>query len=117
MEVFDGELLAIGLALDLAIEKRDPLQKHGVKTVAVFSDSQAAIRRAAHLEPGQGAATGEADQQEGAEPPRPRHHNRDPLGPRALRHPWKRRSRPSGELGPRCKWKHGDRAAIHLGLE
>jgi hypothetical protein len=27
---------------------------HGVKMVAVFSDSQAAIRRAAHLEPGPG---------------------------------------------------------------
>jgi len=51
MEVFDAELWATGLALDVAIEKRETLQKHGVKTVAVFSDSQAAIRRAAHLEP------------------------------------------------------------------
>jgi ribonuclease HI len=54
MEVFDAELWAIGLALDVAIEKRETLQKHGVKTVAVFSDSQAAIRRTAHLEPGPG---------------------------------------------------------------
>jgi len=54
MEVFDAELWAIGLALDAAIEKRETLQKHGVETVAVFSDSQAAIRRTAHLEPGPG---------------------------------------------------------------
>jgi len=54
MEVFDAELWAIGLALDVTIEKRETLQKHGVKTVAVFSDSQAAIRRMAHLEPGPG---------------------------------------------------------------
>jgi len=54
MEVFDAELWAIGLALDVAIEKRETLQKHGVETVAVFSDSQAAIRRTAHLEPGPG---------------------------------------------------------------
>jgi ribonuclease HI len=54
MEVFDTELWAIGLVLDVVIEKRTTLQKHGVKTVAVFSDSQAAIRRAARLEPGPG---------------------------------------------------------------
>jgi ribonuclease HI len=54
MEVFDAELGAIGLALDVAIEKRQTLQKHGVKTVAVFSDSQGAIRRAPHLVPGPG---------------------------------------------------------------
>ena len=54
IEVFDADLWAIGLALELAIEKRGILQKHGVNTVAVFSDSQAAIRRAAHLEPGPG---------------------------------------------------------------
>jgi len=52
MEVFDAELLAIMLALDVAIENRETLQVHGVKMVAVFSDSQAAIRRVAHLEPG-----------------------------------------------------------------
>jgi hypothetical protein len=49
MEVFDTELWAFGLGLDVAIEKRETLHKHGVKTGAVFSDSQAAIRRAAHL--------------------------------------------------------------------
>jgi len=43
MEGFDAELWAIGLALNVAIEKRETLQVHGVKTVAVFSDSQAAI--------------------------------------------------------------------------
>jgi len=43
MQIFDAELLAIGLALDMAIEKRDTLEKHGVKTVTVFSDLQAAI--------------------------------------------------------------------------
>jgi hypothetical protein len=43
MEVFDAELCAIGLALDVAIEKRDTLHTDRVKTVAVFSDSQPAI--------------------------------------------------------------------------
>jgi hypothetical protein len=43
MEVFDAEVWAIALVLNVAIEKRDTLQKHGVKMVAVFSDSQAAI--------------------------------------------------------------------------
>ena len=54
MEVFDAELWAIGLLLDVVIEKKETLQEHGVKTVAVFSDSQAAIRCMAHLEPGPG---------------------------------------------------------------
>jgi len=54
MEVFDDELWAIGLAVEVMIEKTKTLQRHGVKTVAVFSDSQAAIRRMAHLEPGLG---------------------------------------------------------------
>jgi hypothetical protein len=44
MEVFDATLWAIGLALDVRIEKRKTLQGHGVKMVAVFSDAQAAIR-------------------------------------------------------------------------
>jgi len=43
MEVFDGEIWVIGLALDIAIEKRETFQMHGVKMVAVCSDSQAAI--------------------------------------------------------------------------
>ena len=54
MEVFDAELWAIGLTLDLAIEPRGTLQIQGVKTVAVLSDSQAAIRWTAHLELGPG---------------------------------------------------------------
>jgi hypothetical protein len=54
MEIFATEQWAIGLALDVEIEKRGNLQEHGVKTVAVFSDSQAAIRRTAHLELGPG---------------------------------------------------------------
>jgi len=54
MEVFDAELWAIGLALGETIEKRETLQRHGVKTVAIFSASQTAIRRASQLEPGLG---------------------------------------------------------------
>jgi ribonuclease HI len=54
MEVLDAELWAIRLALDVEMEKRDTLQQHGVKLVAVLSNSQAAIRRMAHLEPGLG---------------------------------------------------------------
>jgi hypothetical protein len=54
MAVFDAELWAMELVLDVAIEKRETLQMHGVKMVAVFSDSQAAIQREAHLEPGPG---------------------------------------------------------------
>jgi len=54
MEVFDAERWAMGLALDVAIEKRETLQKHGMKTAALVRDSQGAIRRAAHLEPGPG---------------------------------------------------------------
>jgi hypothetical protein len=44
MDVFDTELWAIGLALDVAIEQRETLQMHGVKMVAVCSDPQAAIQ-------------------------------------------------------------------------
>jgi len=54
MEVFDAELWAIGLALEVTIERRETLQRHAVKTVTVFRNSQAAIRRTAHLEPGPG---------------------------------------------------------------
>ena len=54
IEGFDAELWAIGLALDETVKKRETLQRHGVKSVAVFSDSQAAIRLMAHLEPGPG---------------------------------------------------------------
>jgi len=44
MEGFEAELWAIGLAHDVAIGKRETLQKRGGETVAVFSDSQAIIR-------------------------------------------------------------------------
>jgi hypothetical protein len=44
MEVFDAELWAIGLALGEMIEKRETLQRHGVKMVAIFSDSQTISR-------------------------------------------------------------------------
>jgi len=54
MEVFDAELWAIGLALGETVKRRERLQEHGVKTVAVISDSKAAIRRTAHIEPGLG---------------------------------------------------------------
>jgi len=54
MEVSYAKLWVIGLALDMAIEKRETLQRRGVKTVGVFSDSQATIPRTAHLEPGPG---------------------------------------------------------------
>ena len=43
MEIIDAELGAIGLALDVTIEKRETFQRHGVKTVAVFGDSQTTI--------------------------------------------------------------------------
>ena len=37
-QVFKAELWEIGLALEMALERRETLQVHGVKTVAVFSD-------------------------------------------------------------------------------
>jgi len=52
MEVFDAKLWAIGLALGETVHRGERLKQHGVKTVAVFSDSQAAIRQAARLEQG-----------------------------------------------------------------
>jgi len=52
MEVFDAGLWAIGLALWETVKRRDRHQQHGVIVVAVFSDSQAAIRQAAQLQPG-----------------------------------------------------------------
>jgi ribonuclease HI len=54
MEVFDAELWAIGLGVDVMIEKKETFHKHGLKKVAVLSDSQASIRPTAHLEPGPG---------------------------------------------------------------
>jgi len=54
MKVFHDELWAIGLGLDVAIQKSETLQQHGVKSVAVFSDAQATIRQAAHRQLGPG---------------------------------------------------------------
>jgi hypothetical protein len=54
VEVFDAEQPVFGLALDATVKKRETLRRNGVKTVAVFSDSQAAIGRTAHLELGTG---------------------------------------------------------------
>jgi len=54
IEVFDSELWAIGLVVKVTVEMRETLPRHGVKTVAVVRDSQAAIREMAHLEPGPG---------------------------------------------------------------
>ena len=56
--VIDAELCAIGLTPGERVKRSERPQQHGVKTVAVFSDSQAAIRRAAHLEPGPGQQLG-----------------------------------------------------------
>jgi len=58
MEVFDVEQGAIGLTLQVTIEKREILQRNRVKTVAVFSEPHAAIRRAAHLGLGPGQRLG-----------------------------------------------------------
>jgi len=106
--VFEAELWAIGLTLSETIRKKEPLQRNGVKTVAIFSDTQAAIRW---------TAISEMDQSEGVNPPYPRHHNRDSLDRRVLRYPGKQRSRPPGKLSLRCQRKHDNRAAIHLGFE
>jgi ribonuclease HI len=54
MEVFDAEQWAIGVALRKSVAKAEGLRACGVATVAVFSDSQAAIRRTAHLDAGPG---------------------------------------------------------------
>jgi ribonuclease HI len=52
MEVFDAEIWAIGVALQKSVSRAEALRAHGATTVAVFSDSQAAIRQTAHLDPG-----------------------------------------------------------------
>jgi hypothetical protein len=52
MEAFHAEVGANGLALDVAIEERETLQMHGVKTVTVVSNNPAVIRWVAHLELG-----------------------------------------------------------------
>jgi hypothetical protein len=43
MEVFNAELSVIALVLGETIKQRETLQRHGVKMVAIFSDSQTAI--------------------------------------------------------------------------
>jgi hypothetical protein len=52
VELFGAELWAIGVTFDAAIKNQATLQKDGVKMVAVRRDSQAAIRRVAHMEAG-----------------------------------------------------------------
>jgi hypothetical protein len=54
MAVLDAELWAIGVALRKSVVKVEALRAHEAMTVAGFSDSQAAIRRTAHLDPGPG---------------------------------------------------------------
>jgi len=58
MEVIDAELWANGLLLGETVKRRHRLQQHGVRSVAVCSDSQAAIRRVQHLEPVPGQLLG-----------------------------------------------------------
>jgi len=53
-EVFDTELWAIGIALRKSVARAETLTTHGVTRVAIFSDSQAAIRQMTHLDPGPG---------------------------------------------------------------
>jgi hypothetical protein len=52
MEVFVVELSAIRVALPKSVGKAEALGAHRVMTVAVFSDSHAAIRWTAHLDLG-----------------------------------------------------------------
>ena len=52
MMVSDTEMWAIRLAHDVAMERSETLQGHGVKMVAGVTDSKAAIRQAEHLELG-----------------------------------------------------------------
>jgi hypothetical protein len=50
MVVFDAALWAVELALEVTIENRETLQSHAGNMLAIFSDSQTAIGRAALLE-------------------------------------------------------------------
>jgi len=54
MEVINDTLWAIGLLLGEMNKKRKLLQRHGVKTVAILRDSEAAIRQTRHQETGPG---------------------------------------------------------------
>ena len=47
-------LCVIGVALRKSVAKAETVRAHGVTTVAVFSDSQAAIRWMMHQDPGRG---------------------------------------------------------------
>jgi hypothetical protein len=47
-----ASLWVIGLTLRESVRKRDMLQTHRTKRVAIFSNSQVAIWRMEHLEPG-----------------------------------------------------------------
>jgi len=66
---------------------------------------------------GPGAAIGEADWSESTGSRRPRHRNRDSLGPGTIRCPRQWRGRPPVKPGPRRQRRNGERIAIHLGLE
>ena len=90
MEVFHAELWAIGVALWMSVANAEALQAHGVTTVAVFSNSHAAIRRTAHLNPGPGQQLARAIH-EHARALYPGRRRRDPLGPGTLRHPLEQR--------------------------
>jgi hypothetical protein len=54
MEVLDAELWAIWIALKETAKRAEGLRLQGVQKVTIFSGSQAAVQRAAHLEIGPG---------------------------------------------------------------
>lgn len=54
MVVFDHNLWAMGLTLDVTIEMRETLPMHSVMMAAVFSDSPTTILLVKHPEPGPG---------------------------------------------------------------
>jgi len=77
---------------DWARARGDSQQKR--KTATAWSENSGSRQRLTGRNsmsgtPGAGprAATGEANQQKGAESPRPRHRDQDPLGPGTLLHP------------------------------
>jgi hypothetical protein len=52
MEIFDAALWVIWIALKETVKRGETLHSQGVQNAMISSDSQAAIRRAAHLEIG-----------------------------------------------------------------
>ena len=54
MEVYNVELWVIGVALRESVKKRVALHANGAMKMAIFSDSQAAIRWTEHLVLGSG---------------------------------------------------------------